>query len=187
MRRFCGQELVLGLALIAVCVVARLMPHPPNLSSVAAAALFAGAVFSRRAAGVMIAIAAMLASDWAIGFYDPRIMACVYAAIVVPALLGRLTRGRMAPLRIAGCAVTSSIVFFAASNFGVWLFGGAYEISLAGLGECYAAAAPFFRFTLVGDVAWSAAFFGGYAIAGVTAKRWRDARGMSMCRAQAAC
>src|SRR5262245_5928721 len=41
-------DFVLALALIALCVAARLLPHVQNFSPVAAAALFAGAVMGRR-------------------------------------------------------------------------------------------------------------------------------------------
>jgi len=172
MRKLCNREVVLGVGLVVVCIAARLAPHPPNLSPVAAAALFAGATFSRRSAGVAIALAAMFASDWAIGFYDPRIMACVYVAMVVPVLLARLTHGRYRALRLAGCAAATSVVFFAASNFGVWLFGGAYKLTPAGLRECYVAATPFFRYTLTGDVLWCGVFFGGHALAGLGLRRY---------------
>ena len=40
-----------------------------------------------------------------------------------------------------------------------------YPHTLAGLEECYIAALPFFGYTLLGNLAFSAAFFGGEALA----------------------
>src|ERR1700740_2149970 len=48
-------DLLLALALIALCVAARLLPHVQNFSPVAAAALFAGAVMGRRSLAVVVA------------------------------------------------------------------------------------------------------------------------------------
>ena len=40
-----------------------------------------------------------------------------------------------------------------------------YPHTLAGLEACYIAALPFFGYTLLGNLAFSAAFFGGEALA----------------------
>jgi hypothetical protein len=40
-----------------------------------------------------------------------------------------------------------------------------YPHTPAGLAEAYVAAVPFFRGTLIGDAAWTAALFGGAALA----------------------
>jgi hypothetical protein len=50
------------------------------------------------------------------------------------------------------------------TNFAVWAFGGLYPHSLTGLTECYFLAIPFFRNTLLGDLFYSGAFFGGYEL-----------------------
>jgi hypothetical protein len=47
----------------------------------------------------------------------------------------------------------------------VWLAGGLYPRTLSGLTACYVAAIPFFRNSIVGDLLYSAALFGGFALA----------------------
>lgn len=54
-----------------------------------------------------------------------------------------------------------SLIFFAASNFAVWAFSGMYSADLTGLLQCYAAALPFLKNTIAGDLLWAAALFGG--------------------------
>jgi hypothetical protein len=155
---------VISLLLIAICVAGRMSAHTPNFTPVVAAALFAGFLF-RSPAAILLPLSAMLISDLLIGFYDWRIMLIVYASLAVPAFLGLWLHDRMTAPRILGSTISSSVVFFVATNFAVWAFSGMYEISLAGLTACYTAALPFFRYSLAGDFAWSAALLGGYLLA----------------------
>lgn len=154
----------LGLLLIALCVAGRLGSHAPNFTPIAATALFAAFLFGSRLA-VIVPLSAMLISDIFIGFYEWQIMLAVYAALLVPTLLGLMLHKRLTGTRVAGCAVGSSVVFFLSTNFAVWAFSGMYPISTAGLTECYLAALPFFRYSLAGDLVWSVAMFGGYLLA----------------------
>jgi ABC-type transport system involved in cytochrome c biogenesis permease subunit len=150
-------------ALIVLAAASRLLPHPPNFAPVAAIGLFAGAHTSRRA-GWLVPFAALLASDALLGFYSPVGMLWNYLAFAACLLLGSgfLARRRSA-LRLGGAVLTSSVAFFAISNFGMWA-SGYYPRTLAGLVECYVAALPFFRNTLASDVLYSAVLFGGYAL-----------------------
>jgi hypothetical protein len=66
-------------------------------------------------------------------------------------------------MRVGVCAMGATGVFFLSTNFAHWLFFGGYSLTLAGLFECYVAALPFAKYTLFGDLAWSAVFFGGHA------------------------
>ena len=151
--------------LIALTIACRLLPHPPNFTPAAAVALFAGFFFGRRVVALIVVLAAMALSDLIIGTYDYRIMAAVYAAFMFPVLLRSLLRRRLNPLTCCGSAVACSVVFFISTNLAVWIFGGMYPSTLAGLGKCFAAALPFFRYTLCGDLFWTATLFGSYAFA----------------------
>lgn len=163
-----SQQRVTALALIvllfALGLAARLMPHPPNLVPISAIAMFAGFIFGRGALAVAIPLSAMLLGDAIIGAYDYRVMAVVYAALTLPVAMSWFI-SRVAPVRIVVATVASSFVFFAATNMAVWYFGTLYDHTTAGLVDCYVSALPFFRNTLVGDLAWAAVLFGGYALA----------------------
>ena len=66
---------------------------------------------------------------------------------------------------LVGCSLAASVVFFLVTNFAHWTLYDMYEKSAAGLVHCYAAALPFFRYTLAGDLAFACVLFGGYAVA----------------------
>jgi hypothetical protein len=150
------------LAAILLAAALRLAPHPPNFSPIGAIALFGGAYFGRRALAFAAPLGAMLLSDAIIGFHTG--MPFVYASVALIVLIGWAVRTRMTPLRIAAAAVLSSILFFAVTNFGVWLKGIYYPQTLSGLVDCYVAAIPFFQNTLAGDLVFSALLFGGFAL-----------------------
>ena len=65
---------------------------------------------------------------------------------------------------IIGASLFSSILFFIVTNFGVWMVSGMYPHTMSGLFSAYAFAVPFFRNTIIGDLAYTGLFFGGYAV-----------------------
>jgi hypothetical protein len=64
---------------------------------------------------------------------------------------------------VAAATVTGSLLFFALTNFAVWLLLDAYPHTAGGLLRCYAAGLPFLASGLLGDAAYSVLFFGGLA------------------------
>lgn len=72
-------------------------------------------------------------------------MAVVYGSLIVPVALRRVIGDRVTPLRVGFCSVSSSVAFFLTTNFAVWLFGGFYPQTVAGLIACFAAGLSFFR------------------------------------------
>jgi len=157
-------DLLLALALIGLCVAARMLPHVSNFSPVAAAALFAGAMIGRRSLALLVPLAALLIGDLLIGFYDGRVMATVYAALALPALIGMIARNHRMWFIAIGGALAASLIFFVTTNFAVWAFSGMYSLDGAGLIQCYVAALPFLKYTVAGDLFWSVALFGGASL-----------------------
>jgi uncharacterized protein DUF6580 len=140
----------------------RLVPHPPNFAPIAAMALFSGAQLGRRPLAFVAPLGAMLLSDAVLGFHSGMIF--VYASVALIVLLGWFALSRVSVLGLAGAAIASSILFFAITNFGVWLKGIYYPQTLSGLAACYAAAIPFFQNTVAGDLFYSGVLFGGFAL-----------------------
>jgi hypothetical protein len=160
---------ILGITLSAAAM--RLVPHPPNVTPIAAMALFGGVHFANKRTALLIPLAAMYLSDLALGFffYDfgwfHGFMPFVYAGFVVTVCLGFLVRRRLTLLTVAGAALMGSVLFFIVTNFGVWLVSNLYPKTLVGLFSCYVAAIPFFRNTLAGDAVYTLVLFGGFALA----------------------
>ncbi len=154
--------IVLGMVLIALAIVSRLIPHPMNFAPITAIALFGGMYFDKRFAPIL-PLAALLISDYFLGFYPG--IEFVYASFIISVGIGMWLRDRKSVLMIAGVTVANSVLFFLISNFGVWTSELIYPKTVAGLAECYVAALPFFRNTLLGDVFYVAVLFGLYEFA----------------------
>ena len=154
-------ELSLAISLVGLDIVARVAPHAPNVTPIAASAVFAGMVLRSRALALALAvpIAALLLSDLVVGAYDWRIMGVVYAALALPALAARWGRARPVVV-LAPLVLSSSLLFFATTNFAVWAFSGMYAHDLHGLVLCYVAALPFLWNTVAGDMLWTTLLFG---------------------------
>ena len=153
-----SADVWLAAGLIGLDVLARVLPHAPSFSPVAASALFAGMVIARRFA-LAVPLTAMLLSDLILGFDGWTMRLVVYAALTVPAVFGLMARDVRWPLAFP-LAAASSVIFFVVTNFAVWLTSGMYSTDAAGLAKCYIAALPFFQNTLIGDLLWTAALFG---------------------------
>jgi hypothetical protein len=159
------MEMPLAAGLVGLDIVARLLPHAPNFTPVAASAVFAGMVFRSKPLALAVPLAAMLLSDLILGSYDWRVMTVVYASLALPAILAMWGRRFRAPIVLAPVVVSSSLLFFVTTNFAVWAFSGMYPADLGGLIRCYVAALPFLQNTVTGDIAWSAALFGAWWLA----------------------
>jgi len=162
-------EFIIVPALIVFGVMLRLLPHEPNVAPVGAIALFGGAVFGWRAA-IGLPLGILILSDLVIGMY-PGIQ-YTWIGFLLVAIFGMALRKVAFLPRVAAGAFGSAAIFFVVSNAGVWLAGGLYPHTIAGLEHCYAAAIPFFRPTLLGDGLYGSVLFGAYALA----LRWADAR-----------
>jgi hypothetical protein len=154
------MDLILVAFLIGFDVTARILPHAAGVWPVAASALFAGRVLRRPMLAVIVPTTAIVLSDLALAPDDWRVSLVVCAAATVPAFAGMLARrGGMVPVVIG--SVASSLLFFMTTNFAVWIFGNMYPATPEGLAQCYVAALPFLDRTVLGDLFWVAAFFGG--------------------------
>jgi hypothetical protein len=164
MRAAFWKECLVCCGLVALSVVFRVLPHAPNFTPVAAAALFAGFFLSRRTMAVAVPLVAMALSDLVIGTYDMGVMVAVYGSMLFPVFLSFALKGRYLPARVVVCSLLSSCFFFLVTNFAVWKFGWMYEANWSGLLRCYAAALPFFKYTFAGDLLWSVGIFGCYGL-----------------------
>ncbi len=156
------MDLALVAFLVALCVVARLLPHAPGFLPVAASGLFAARVLRIPALAIAVPVLAMILSDVFLPGEDWRIQAIGFAAIAIPAILGIATRRWSGVLPTVATVIASSILFFLLSNFAVWAFSGMYPMTMQGLVQCYVAALPFLEKTMLGDLFWTGVLFGGF-------------------------
>jgi hypothetical protein len=157
-------DLLLVAGLVILGVVARLLPHEPNFTPIAASALFAGTMLRTRGLAFAVPLAVMLISDALLGFDSSPMTLVIYAMFTLPALVAYLPRRARAPGMFAPVIVAYSLIFFVATNAAVWAFTAMYPHTLAGLATAYAAGLPFLPQTIVGDLFWAAVLFGGAAL-----------------------
>jgi hypothetical protein len=150
------------LTLILLAAASRLIPHPPDFTPITAIALFGGAYFSKKWLSFLVPLSSLFLSDLVLGHFAGPF---VYGSFALTVCIGFLLRRRRKPLAIGLATLASSILFFVLANFGVWLSGLLYPRTLAGLAVCYVAAIPFFRNLILGDALYTAALFGGFALA----------------------
>lgn len=151
------NHLFAAIALVTLGIIARLLPHPPNVAPIAAIALVAGAFFPRLWA-FLVPVAAMVASDATIGFHP--VVLFTWGSFALTASLGRamLHRSR-SPLRLLSASVAGSVLFFLLTNGAVWALTPLYDKTTGGLAAAYVAGIPFFRNTVAGDLGWTVGLF----------------------------
>lgn len=147
---------------ILLAAASRLLPHPPNVTPIAAMALFGGAHFSNFAAACVVPLAAMALSDVVLGFHPT--LPFVYGSFLLIVLVGTQVRRRKAVFPVAIAALASSVLFFVVTNVGVWVTGTLYPKTSAGLTTAFVAALPFFRNTVLGDLSYVVVLFGGFSL-----------------------
>jgi len=155
------RKIALALGLVVIGVASRLMPHLPNLTPVMAIALFGGTYLPKRWS-IALPLAIMAASDLVLGGHVT--IPFTWGAFVLTGLIGWWVRERPRLGRIAAGALTGSALFFLITNVGVWLVAGLYPPTAGGLSACFAAAIPFFRAMLLGDLVYTAVLFGAFAV-----------------------
>ena len=149
-------------ALVGLGACARLLPHPWNFTPMMAIGLYAGAKSTKLRTGVLATLLALFLSDALIGFYKG--MWYVYAASLIPVLMGRFIRRKNSAGAILAVGLLSSVSFFVITNFMVWATGHMYPHTIGGLASCFAAGIPFYRNQLLGDAFFTVALFGGHSV-----------------------
>lgn len=160
-------------ALIFIAALTRVIPHPPNFSPIEAVALFGGAYFAKRHWALLVPLMAMFASDLVLGLLNGGIYwsyfasagyLLVYACIALSTVLGFGLRGKVGAGRVLAYSLAGSLLFFVVTNFGAWLSDPSYPKTAAGLVACYVAGIPFFQWTVLGTLFYSALLFGGFEL-----------------------
>ena len=147
-------------AIIFALAIFRLMPHLPNVSPVAAMALFGGAYFADKRMAFIVPFVALFLSDLLLGLHNSMIF--VYAGFALTVAIGFMLQNRVTITNTAFAVVASSVLFFLLTNFGAWMMSGLYVKSAEGLMQAYAAGIPFFQNSLLGNLVYAAVIFGGY-------------------------
>jgi hypothetical protein len=154
---------------VLAAVIMRLLPHPWNMTPLGAMFLFSGATFTRKWDSLLVPLAALLLSDYAVihllyggrySWFSPY----SWAGFLLVGIIGWALRNRITYATVAAGSLAGSVVFFLISNFGVWAAGQLYPHTWTGLATCYLAGLPFFRNTAIGDMVYAGLMFGSYVL-----------------------
>ena len=146
----------IGLILLAGFI--RLIPHPWNFTPLLAACIFSGSKIKSNGLALFVPLLSIFLSDMYIGLYSG--MVWVYSGYILTILISvYLGKSNTLNSKLLNVAI-GSLIFFIISNFGVWISGLMYPLNFVGFSECYIAAIPFYKNTLLGTIIYSGVFFG---------------------------
>ena len=154
-------EFVLYIGIVVVAVLARLLPHLPNLTPITGLALFSGAS-SKNKGWLLVPLVAMFISDIFLGFHIT--MPFVYGSFFVITLFGSFINNSSRPKSLFIFSIFSSLFFFIVTNFGVWATSTMYTKNLQGLLSSYLMGIPFLKNAVLGDIIYTTTFFYGYRL-----------------------
>jgi len=164
MKKLFTPRFIFVITIVAVAAISRLLPHFPNVTPVAAIALFGGTYINRKFLAFLIPMLVLFLSDLFIGFYTE--MYAIYLSFALTVGLGFILRRNTSLKSTFTASLASSVIFFILTNFAVWLSANyTYPMTISGLALCYEAALPFFRNELFGTLAYNTLFFGAFYLA----------------------
>ena len=136
------------IAILILLASSRLLPHPPNFTSLIALSFYVPLIFGM--SYIPIIILSFAFTDIFFGYHQTLFF--TWGSVI---LIGFLSKYFFKTLikRLCG-AIIGSIVFYLITNFGVWL-SGIYPFNLNGLILSYIAALPFFAYNIISTIIFS--------------------------------
>ena len=145
------KHFVLPIGLILALSISRLIPHPSNFTPILAVGVFAGFYFRNFILSIFIVISSMFIGDLVIGFHSTMIF--TYSSLILAVAIGLLIK-KFNFKEILFSGLSSSVIFFAVTNFGSWLTLEMYEKNFSGLLQSYFMGIPFFHNTLISTLVY---------------------------------
>lgn len=157
----------------------RLIPHVDNFTPMESVSLFGAAYFSRKWWAFLTLVFIMYITDFVINNTVARPFFTetegvvwfsnymIYNALAYVAItsLGILFLQKVSASKVVFLSLTSSVLFFLVTNFGVWMSEvSLYPRSFSGLMMSYTAALPFFRNSMLSTLVFSTMMFGSFSL-----------------------
>ena len=177
------RDVLILMVLLSVGIASRFIIDVPNFKPIAAIVLFTAFWFRSYWVAGLSLLLVMLVSNTGLDHCPWQVTLGVVGGLAVAAMLGRRLRNqfrdsnqvsarpRNAVVQLVGSAFVMSAAFFLISNLAVWSMGQWYPMTASGLAHCFTAAVPFFKYTLGGDLLFTASLFGiWFAVESVMSK-----------------
>ena len=142
----------ISLGIFLVLAASRFIPHPPNFTSLIALSFYVPAFLGRKYIPALIS--SFFITDLLIGFHSTMLF--TWGSVLIIGLFSNFFLKNIF-LRISG-ALLGAILFFIVTNFGVWITSGMYTLNLNGLLSAYLLGLPFFGFSALSTLIFSALF-----------------------------
>ena len=152
------KNLFICVGILTSLAASRFIPHPPNFTSLIALSFYVPVLLGLRFLPVLLISFAI--TDLVIGYHTGTHW--TWGSVLLIGLVSQYFTKNLS-WRLSG-ALLGACIFFVLTNLGVWLSGGLYEFTLSGLITCYTLALPFFGYTAISTVIFSAIIEAGYGL-----------------------
>ena len=143
------SEIHIFLTVVIILAFTRMIPHPPNFTSLIALSFYVPAIFGLRY--LPVTFISFVITDIIIGFHS--VLFFTWGSVIIIGFISKYFNKSII-LRISG-AFSGCLIFFFISNIGVWMTGY-YGYSYSGLINCFILALPFFGNTVISTLIFSA-------------------------------
>tara|TARA_B100000035_G_C21036546_1_gene571303 strand:+ start:5637 stop:6143 length:507 start_codon:yes stop_codon:yes gene_type:complete len=143
------KQISIYLGIFLVLAISRFIPHPPNFTSLLALSFYVPALLGLKYLPVLLISFAI--TDLFIGYHTGTHW--TWGSVLVIGLISQYFCKNI-NFRLIG-ASTGAFIFFAITNFGVWISSDMYANSFEGLLTAYVMAIPFFYNTLLSTIIYS--------------------------------
>ena len=145
------KNFLVFISCVGIVLLFRIIPHPPNFTPVIALSLYLPFIFG--VWSIPFCIFGFAITDYFIGFHS--LMFWTWGALAFTGYTSKFCNKIYSRIVLS---FIGAITFFVISNFGVWISGTLYEISVQGLLNCYIMAIPFFTNTLLSTIFFAVIF-----------------------------
>lgn len=158
---------------VGLILLARILPHPANMTPIISVCLWAGRLYFKPIA-LLIVLSGYCISDLCVSWWFS--FPLFGSWVLFNALSYTIIIFALSPVIRLGCIGNYGLVlggsgaFWLISNLGVWLTGTMYSHDLNGLTVCYINAIPFLVLSVIGDLFWM-------VVLSQFIKRWLDLNG----------
>ena len=138
-----------SVGIFVALAASRFIPHPPNFTTLLALSFYIPALLGVRYLPILIISFAI--TDYFIGFHSTTFF--TWGSVIFIGLLSQYFVNNLMS-RMSGSLI-GACLFYIITNFGVWSLGG-YGYTLEGMIVCYTLALPFFGYTVISTIIFSA-------------------------------
>jgi len=142
------RYLQISVGIFIALATSRLVPHPPNFTSLLALSFYVPALMGARYIPALLI--SFIITDMLLGFHSLAFF--TWGSVILIGLISKFFISNIT-IRISG-AITGACLFYIITNFGVWSLGS-YGYSLEGLIACYTLAIPFFGYSVISTFIFS--------------------------------